>query len=162
MFIFQVWRKLLEPFSKYSLLVPFPFCPITLPFFRFSPKPGNYPILCIKFGVSVFISFGDVKCCIFPTQSHTYTHMHQFSKTIFCTKGISKHVNQGKSQYQKFWPKTIFPLSNDTRLKEVKHREAWVQLKTVVLLCYFCTIFLLLFYIRWWSNEIISTWKFAF
>ena len=36
----------------------------------------TYLVLCIKFGASVFNSFGDRNRWIFTTQSHTHTHTH--------------------------------------------------------------------------------------
>ena len=50
-----------------------------------------YVVLVVKFSVSIFISFGDIKHWVFSTQSQIYRHAYictdQFSKIFFCTVG---------------------------------------------------------------------------
>ena len=70
LFVYRVWRKSLKPFLRYLLLVSCPVIIIPLPIFRFSPKHGKimYTLIwyCVKFDVSIFIIFADMKGWIFP------------------------------------------------------------------------------------------------
>ena len=79
----------------------------------------TYLVLCIKFGVSIFIIFGDIKRWIFPTRASIYVQT-SFQKPIFRIQGTSKHVNKVKTFHQKFWPNTLFPLSSGSRVIEGK------------------------------------------
>ena len=81
MLINRVWRKSFEPFLNYSFPVSFPFLPTPLLVFQFLPKSGSYLyiylVLCIKFGFSTFISFGNISAK-FSSGSHMHTHIHYF------------------------------------------------------------------------------------
>ena len=60
----------------------------------------TYMILSIKFGFSIFISFGDIKNWIFPTQSQIYMHMYTPTFNIyffFFTQGTPKYKSPKNS-----------------------------------------------------------------
>ena len=63
------------------------------------------------------------------SHTHAYTHTHtyiltdQFPKSTFLDSGTSKHINLVKTRHRKFWPKTILPLPNGSRVVEVKNHN---------------------------------------
>ena len=96
-----------------------------------------YLVLFKKFGIPVFIRFGDIKRWIFL---HTVTHARmqartyaeRSSKIIFLggdSKDFKTCIDQVKTRYKKFWPSTILPLLNCMRVMETKRdREiAWIK-----------------------------------
>ena len=99
----QVWRKSLESFLRYSLWISFSVYPAPLLVLWFCQNWKYYLYIyllsCIKFGVSIFISFWDVNYQIFlHTVTHTYA-LTNFQKLLFWTQGTSKQINQVKTWY---------------------------------------------------------------
>ena len=93
-FMHWVWRKSLQPFLRYSLLVSCPVHPTPLSVFRFSAKPGNNIYLFIWYFVSnlVFLSLFVLEIWNSKYFHHNHTQWHTrtyaptyFQKTLFWT-----------------------------------------------------------------------------
>ena len=78
-------------------------------------------VLSIKFGVSIFIGLEIWSAKYLPC-SHTHIRADQFPKTSF----LEIYINQVKTRYRKFWPKTILRLPNGSRVMEVKIKDLFI------------------------------------
>ena len=92
MFMYRSLKKIvwtvLEIFtSGFISGLPYPTFHFSIFFKTWKYYPYTYLVLCIKFGVSIFISFGDIMPNI-PPHCCTHTHTDYFK--------ISKHINKWK------------------------------------------------------------------
>ena len=78
------------------------------------------------------------------TYTHRYIHTHRpiSKKNFFFTHWTRKHINQVKTRHRKFWPKTIFPLPNGSRVIEVKKEmKELLELGFIYFQCLFPVFF---------------------
>ena len=77
----------------------------------------NYLVQCAKFGVSVFLSFGDN--VLNTPLTVTCMCTHTFSKITFWTQRTSKYISQTKIPYRKSCTNAVLPLSNSSQVSEL-------------------------------------------